>query len=286
MRHLLAGLCVLFASMSSTVAQVSVGIAMPGVSIGINQPVYPPLVAVPGYPVYYAPGLNANYFFYDGMYWVYQGDDWYMSAWYNGPWTLVSPLYVPPYILRVPVRYYRVPPPYFRPWYVDAPPRWGEHWGNDWQRQRRGWDQWDRQRVPAPAPLPLYQRQYTGERYPQQLERQQALNEQNYRYRPKDPVVREQYRAQAPQGRPQARGPQPQDIDRPAPAPSQKPPQGPGPREQQQQPRPPSPADMSQAREPSPQSQPQPQPSAPQQKGPPQGKGNDNGRGQGGKPPQ
>lgn len=33
------------------------------VSIGINLPIYPNLVVVPGYPVYYAPQLNANYFF-------------------------------------------------------------------------------------------------------------------------------------------------------------------------------------------------------------------------------
>jgi len=152
MRRLLAGILIACASVASAVAQVSVG-----VSIGMHLPVYPQLVAVPGYPVYYAPALNANFFFYDGMYWVYQGDHWYMSAWYNGPWTLVSPLYVPPYVLLVPVRYYRLPPPYFRPWRADAPPRWGEHWGDDWQRHRKGWDQWNRAAVPPPAPLPVYQ---------------------------------------------------------------------------------------------------------------------------------
>jgi hypothetical protein len=26
---------------------------------------------VPGLPVYYAPSVNSNFFFYDGMYWVY-----------------------------------------------------------------------------------------------------------------------------------------------------------------------------------------------------------------------
>ena len=83
------GIVVLFALMcavTSAAAQVSVGVWLPGVSIGINMPVYPTLVLVPGYPVYYAPQLNSNYFFYDGMYWVYQGDNWYASSWYNGPW--------------------------------------------------------------------------------------------------------------------------------------------------------------------------------------------------------
>ena len=123
-------LWMLLCSITSAAAQVSVGIGLPGVSIGINLPVYPQLVLVPGYPVYYAPQVNSNYFFYDGMYWVYQRDNWYASSWYNGPWELVAPEAVPLFVLRVPVRYYRRPPAYFRGWRADAPPRWGEHWGN------------------------------------------------------------------------------------------------------------------------------------------------------------
>ena len=95
MRHgLRNGLLVLglvIGSVTSATAQVSIGIGLPGVSIGINLPVYPQLVPVPGYPVYYAPQVNSNYFFYDGMYWVYQSDNWYASSWYNGPWGLVAP---------------------------------------------------------------------------------------------------------------------------------------------------------------------------------------------------
>ncbi len=72
MRDLLIVLWLLLCSITSATAQVSIGIGFPGVSIGINLPVYPQLVPVPGYPVYYAPQLNSNYFFYDGMYWVYQ----------------------------------------------------------------------------------------------------------------------------------------------------------------------------------------------------------------------
>src|SRR5260370_923201 len=86
------------------------------ISISINFSSFPELVPVPGYPVYYAPRQPANYFFYDGMYWVYADDDWYRSSWYNGPWWRVAPEYVPVYVLRVPVRYYRHPPPYFQGW--------------------------------------------------------------------------------------------------------------------------------------------------------------------------
>jgi len=195
MRSALIVLWVLGCWVTSATAQVSIGIGLPGVSIGINMPTYPGLVAVPGYPVYYDPQASSNFFFYDGMYWVYQGDNWYASSWYNGPWGLVSPEAVPYFILRVPVRYYRHPPAYFRGWTSNAPPRWGEHWGNTWARSRPGWDKWDRSSVPAPAPLPTYQRQYSGNKYPR-LEQQQAIQSQNYRYQPREAVVKQHYQAQ------------------------------------------------------------------------------------------
>ena len=69
--------------------------------IGVNLPVYPTLQRVPGHPVYYAPGLESNYFFYDGLYWVYEQDDWYASSWYNGPWGRVAPDGVPLFIEEV-----------------------------------------------------------------------------------------------------------------------------------------------------------------------------------------
>jgi hypothetical protein len=201
MRNVLIALWMLLCSITSVAAQVSVGIGLPGVSIGINLPVYPELVPVPGYPVYYAPQVSSNYFFYDGMYWVYQRDNWYASSWYNGPWMLVGPEAIPLFVLRVPVRYYRRPPAYFRGWRSDAPPRWDEHWGNSWEQRRNGWDMWDRGAVPPPAPLPIYQRQYSGNRYPR-VEQQQVLQTQNYRYQPQDAIVRQTYQAQAVQSAP------------------------------------------------------------------------------------
>ena len=226
MRYVLILLWMLLGSMSAAYAQLSVGIGLPGVNIGINLPVYPEFVRVPDYPVYYAPRVNSNFFFYDGMYWIYQGDNWYASSWYNGPWGLVGPEVVPLFVLRIPVRYYRNPPNYFRGWRSDAPPRWGEHWGNDWQQRRSGWDRWNRNAVPAPAPLPVYQRQFSGNRYPQQ-EQQRALQTQNYRYQPRDAVVRQHYQEQAvqrapvpapqrgQQAMPQDRSPRPQEAQRP-----------------------------------------------------------------------
>ena len=171
------------------------GIATPAlaevrVSIGINVPAYPTLQRIPNYPVYYAPSLPANYFFYDGLYWVFDGGDWYASTWYNGPWHVVDRFEVPVYLLRVPVRYYRAAPTTFRSWRAEAPPHWHEHWGGSWASRRAGWDRWDVRSAPAPAPLPVYQREYSRDRYPR-LEQQVAIQSRSYRYEPRDKVTRE-----------------------------------------------------------------------------------------------
>ena len=193
MRYLFIGILLLCGTVTSAIAQISV-------SIGINVTQYPDLVRVPGYPVYYAPQVDSNFFFYDGMYWVYQDDNWYASDWYNGPWGLVGSEAVPLFVLRIPVRYYRAPPVYFLEWRREAPPRWGDHWGRDWEQRRSGWDHWNHRAAPAPAPLPVYQRQYGGDRYPRQVEQQQSLRKQNYRYQPRAPEVRQRQEAQQPPG--------------------------------------------------------------------------------------
>ena len=196
MRFLIIVASLLVSPIVAAQTQVSVGISLPGISIGINQPAYPQLAVVPGYPVYYDPQANANYFFYDGMYWVFHDDRWFASSWYNGPWHAVDYEYVPTYVLRVPVGYYRVPPPYFRGWRGDEPPRWGEHWGHEWQERHAGWNEWDRRYAPPPAPLPHYQREYSGERYPHELEQQHSLRAQNYHYEPREAVVQQHWQQQ------------------------------------------------------------------------------------------
>lgn len=203
LRSLLLVLPLLLAQAPAARADVSVGIAIevPGVSIGINLPTYPDLRPVPGYPVYYAPGAVGNYFYFDGLYWVFQGERWYSSAWYNGPWRYVMPLYVPAYVLRVPVAYYRQPPPHFRHWRADAPPRWDQHWGREWQQRRPGWNHWDRHA----SPLPTDQR-----RYPHERDRQPMIRAENHDDKPRVPVSRPAHQASDrspphPQGRPEHR---------------------------------------------------------------------------------
>ena len=224
MRHALIALLMLLCSVTPAAARVDI-------SIGINLPFYPQLQRIPSYPVYYAPTLAANYFFYDGLYWVFDGDNWYVSTWYNGPWSLVDPFDVPLFLLRVPVRYYRHAPPYFHSWRADYAPRWGERWGRSWEERRSGWDQWNRSSAPPPAPLPTYQQQYSGNRYPQPSQ-QAVIQTQNYRYQPRDTVARqhfEQLRSQAQsapqqpavqqsQPAPQQRQPRQQEARQPQPA--------------------------------------------------------------------
>lgn len=195
LRHALIALSILTGPVmlaTPAAAQVSIGISIPGISIGINQPYYPELVPVPGSPVYYAPHAQTNYFFYDGLFWVYQDDRWYASTWYDGPWDLVDPYDVPLFVLRVPVRYYVYAPVYFHGWIVTAPPRWDIHWGPRWAQHRHGWDHWDYRAIPRPAPPPVYQRHYSGERYPRP-EYQHGLRDQYYRYQPRDAAVRRHF---------------------------------------------------------------------------------------------
>jgi hypothetical protein len=204
----LAALSILPGIATPARAQVGIGIAVPGVSIGINLPAYPELVLVPGYPVYYAPQVRANYFFYDGFYWLYHDDRWYVSDWYNGPWGLVDPDDVPLFVLRVPVRYYLAPPVYFHAWYVDAPPHWHHHWGHRWTRHYHGWERWDRRVAYAPAPLPHYQRHYAGPHYPRG-EHRRLIRREHYQYRPHDIAVRrhdQQRQAARAQSRPVLQG--------------------------------------------------------------------------------
>ncbi len=153
--------------------------------IDVDLPQFPEMEPIPESPVYWAPGVDSNYFFYDGAFWDYHHDLWHWSAWYNGPWTVVDPVYVPTYVLWVPVRYYHRPSPHFRGVHPDRPPHWAQHWGRDWQARHnqvyRGLPtDWAR------APLPHYQRGYTRTNYPRAVEQQRALASQHYTWQPRE----------------------------------------------------------------------------------------------------
>ena len=89
-------------------AQVSVN-----VNVGpppVIFPAPPRVVLVPQTPVYYAPDTSYNVFFYQGRYWSFHEGAWFLANSHGGPWAFVPVAQVPPPVLAVPVRYYRVPP--------------------------------------------------------------------------------------------------------------------------------------------------------------------------------
>ncbi len=85
----------------------------------------------------YAPSVDGNYFFYGGQYYVFANGDWYVGPTYNGPWAAVAPAYIPLPLLRVPVRYYRTPPPHWKDWRREAAPRWDPTWGHEWKKANK-----------------------------------------------------------------------------------------------------------------------------------------------------
>jgi hypothetical protein len=110
MRKLLCGVSVAtaLALAGSAAAGVSVNIGIPAPP-AIVIPAPPRLVIVPGLPVVqYAPDVEFNYFSYGGRYYTMHEGSWFVASAYNGPW--VYEAHPPREVLRVPVRYYHVPP--------------------------------------------------------------------------------------------------------------------------------------------------------------------------------
>jgi hypothetical protein len=95
-----------------------------GVNIGTPTPPPPPpvvvvptvvtappqLVAVPGSPVFYAPGISLNLFVYGGRYYTFHEGTWFAAATYGVPWKAIAVERVPQPVLAVPVTYYQLPP--------------------------------------------------------------------------------------------------------------------------------------------------------------------------------
>jgi hypothetical protein len=134
-------------------------------------------------------------FFYDGLFWDFHHDLWHWSAWYNGPWAVADPVYVPTYVLWVPIYYYRKPPHYFHSWKPDRPPRWAEHWGRDWQARHNQVFQGPRgqvARAPLPTlPEPLHARELSPERRNSRWESTTRTTPTSR----SSPVVRQHYQA-------------------------------------------------------------------------------------------
>ena len=79
------------------------------VSVNIGTPpafvaAPPPLVVVPGSPVYYAPGYDYELFFYGGRYYTQFDGAWFWAPRPGARWVAVSA--VPRPLLAVPVEYH------------------------------------------------------------------------------------------------------------------------------------------------------------------------------------
>ena len=92
----------------------------------------PQLVIIPGTPVYHAPAVNMNYFFYAGRYYTFHNGAWFYTATHSGPWTFIAVEHVPQPILAVPVTYYKVPPGHMK---KGGPPPWAGPKHKKWKHE-------------------------------------------------------------------------------------------------------------------------------------------------------
>jgi len=123
MRRMLCLLSLLGTVAPAAAADVHIGINVgvpPPPPIVVERP--PELVIVPGSPVYYAPAVPYNFFYYDGAYYTFHDAHWFSARSAHGPWTYVRR--VPRPVVAVPVRYYRVPPGHLK---HHGPPPWHDH---------------------------------------------------------------------------------------------------------------------------------------------------------------
>ena len=98
------------------VVALAAGVATAGdVNINVGWP--PPLIVekprvvlVPETQVYRAPSLEFNVFLFEGRYYSFHNDRWFMSVRVGAPWTPVVVERVPVAVRQVPPKYYRVPP--------------------------------------------------------------------------------------------------------------------------------------------------------------------------------
>jgi hypothetical protein len=89
----------------------------------IVLPAPPALVVVPGVPtVQYAPATQVDLFFHQKRWYYSHGGYWYVGPSYKGPWTFVAVPRLPPGIVAVPVKYYKVPPGHLKHAEKGGPP--------------------------------------------------------------------------------------------------------------------------------------------------------------------
>jgi hypothetical protein len=109
---------------------VNVNIGAPAVVVA--QP--PEMILVPDSLVYYAPGVEAELFFYRGDWYTRSSGRWYRGRSYEGPWVTVGPRAVPAAFVRLPRNYRTV---YVREKHVPYG-HLKKHWREREESHRRG----------------------------------------------------------------------------------------------------------------------------------------------------
>jgi hypothetical protein len=121
--RLVAALLLPAACVSGAAADVTVNVNLgpPPPPIVVAAP--PPLVVVPGVPVVqYAPSLQVDLFVHDARWYYSHGGYWYVGPSYRGPWAPIAFAKLPPSIVVVPVKYYKVPPGHLKHKHKGGPP--------------------------------------------------------------------------------------------------------------------------------------------------------------------
>jgi hypothetical protein len=97
---------------STAHAQISININVAPPPVIFAAP--PRVVVVPRTPVSYVPDTTYNVFVYDRHYYSFHEGAWFLADSHRGPWVFVPVERVPPPVLKVPVKYYKVPPGHAR----------------------------------------------------------------------------------------------------------------------------------------------------------------------------
>jgi hypothetical protein len=127
---------VMGALVTALLGVVTAAVADVNVNIGVPPPIVvaatPPLVVVPGVPVVsYAPALQVDVFVHNGVWYYPYGGHWYAGPSYRGPWRPVAFAALPPAVVAVPVRYYKVPPGHLKHGGPGGPPGHGKKKGKN-----------------------------------------------------------------------------------------------------------------------------------------------------------
>ncbi|MEW6326713.1 MAG: hypothetical protein AB1487_03855 [Thermodesulfobacteriota bacterium] len=103
---------------------VSINIGLPLPAIVVSTP--PAVVMIPGTPVYFAPDIEVDIFFYRGYWYRPYRQRWYRASHYNGPWCYIAPRAVPSVVVNLPPDYRHIPPGHEKIPYGQLKKHWKE----------------------------------------------------------------------------------------------------------------------------------------------------------------